>query len=675
LQHQQHFFSHLEGSGKKLPPTPTKPSNVNLGKKLLSTSGRQLPRPITCVEKTFCNKSYYNEDYNYAYHSQDNLQLEVSGINKLIKDRFTQMHIINDFPNYQKNMNEASQISYNNYDRTFVDSQMQDTYKLVEKYNYNAEYQPSFFQLTKNSFENIYNEPYQDNPSLKDTESLPIYEQQQIQQMIKKDCSNTLSYDQNNTHQSFESMITQKYINEHNKDEYSCGDKYQEKYMNQSFQNIENSTCNKQIMTDMITDIPTMYNNDKISTDNKYNDPMVSMHDEQYTKQYKHPSVSVKVLQDTYQNFYTKKKICADNVSYNEEDNTRYITQDNTDICTTNDPDQICNEYSNHLFEDSFKDDFEDQYNLNLCKNVDQARTNLSNLFIRVPVEQTNPNGYTSSKKEYQQLKNDQDTLIIGTDKKKLFKCDISPLLQQNLVILDCEDVKQKDSCINLLSSIDNCQPKKVSNELSSEEENNYLHNNKDSSIKNYIHKPEQYNAIIKNVTEHIDVTSIDKNSISTNFIRNKSHKEELFNNDEYQNKDSQLKYQSHKNEQSRQNHENLSNQHLIQPPQKPKFMCKESYTSNHFSDDNYIKKQTYSQSDRNNLLDSIADDSYSTDSYHIKDHKQTIYGQRNTMPQPISRAESYQRGYFKDQNGFNDNTEIIFGSTAIRGYNETIER
>ncbi|XP_076288063.1 unc-13 isoform X11 [Lasioglossum baleicum] len=78
LQPQQRPPSRQEGTGKKLPPTPTKPSNVIMSRKLASlpaTPSRQLPKTRTPSEESYY-KSDYNEDYNYAYRSQDNLPQE-----------------------------------------------------------------------------------------------------------------------------------------------------------------------------------------------------------------------------------------------------------------------------------------------------------------------------------------------------------------------------------------------------------------------------------------------------------------------------------------------------------------------------------------------------------------------------------------------------------------------
>lgn len=70
LQPQQRSMSRQEGTGKRLPPIPTKQSGA--GRKPLSlptTPGRQLPK-ARVTDETYYN---YNEDYNYAYRSQDNL--------------------------------------------------------------------------------------------------------------------------------------------------------------------------------------------------------------------------------------------------------------------------------------------------------------------------------------------------------------------------------------------------------------------------------------------------------------------------------------------------------------------------------------------------------------------------------------------------------------------------
>ncbi|CAG5083446.1 Similar to unc-13: Phorbol ester/diacylglycerol-binding protein unc-13 (Caenorhabditis elegans), partial [Cotesia congregata] len=100
-------LSRQEGAitGKKLPPTPSKPSNVLLNRKPLSlpaTPGRQLPRTRTPSEESYY-KQEYNEDYNYAYRSsQDNLEQESFEFQPLQDNHFV--------PDYQ------NQYPQNNYD-------------------------------------------------------------------------------------------------------------------------------------------------------------------------------------------------------------------------------------------------------------------------------------------------------------------------------------------------------------------------------------------------------------------------------------------------------------------------------------------------------------------------------------------------------------------------------
>ncbi|XP_011502744.1 PREDICTED: uncharacterized protein LOC105366116 [Ceratosolen solmsi marchali] len=195
-----------------------------------------------------------------------------------------------------------------------------------------------------------------------------------------------------------------------------------------------------------------------------------------------------------------------------------------------------------------------------------------------------------------------------------------------------------------------------------------------DNLSENYIQIPSHCNPILKNATNQNELSNIDLNTVSCNFlskskhfIPRKSNQEEFLesNNDSQLNSPSQI------------------NQHLIQSSQKQNFTIEDSYTVDNCTDDNYIKKESCSQLERKDSYDFMPHGNFSkpslriTESYYIKDHKQATCNQNITIPQPISRGESYQRGYFKNQQLIDD-TEITFGNAVIGEYktiNETLDR
>ncbi|XP_076643711.1 unc-13 isoform X6 [Halictus rubicundus] len=164
LQPQQRPPSRQEGTGKKLPPTPTKPSNV-ISRKLASlpaTPSRQLPKTRTPSEESYY-KSDYNEDYNYAYRSQDNLPQEtyIDSVYTEQSGYSQQAH-----PSAKSQYPDESQYapSYvppvdDQYDRPYQEPQTQDTYDQPYAENsYTDGYQTPYVQPNTQ----VYPDTYQD---------------------------------------------------------------------------------------------------------------------------------------------------------------------------------------------------------------------------------------------------------------------------------------------------------------------------------------------------------------------------------------------------------------------------------------------------------------------------------------------------------------------------------
>lgn len=134
----------------------------------------------------------------------------------------------------------------------------------------------------------------------------------------------------------------------------------------------------------------------------------------------------------------------------------------------------------------------------------------------------------------------------------------------------------------------------------------------------------------------------------------------------EPQRKDSQLSYQSQH-----------SSQHSVHS-QKPKLTRGDSYASDHFPEESYSRRSSYAQSTRKDSFSSTTQENFKppltrTDSYQNRGS----YGQNFSAPQPISRAESYQRGYFNDQKSVEE-PEVSLSNAVNDDYKmreESLER
>nr|XP_031836446.1 protein unc-13 homolog B isoform X8 [Nomia melanderi] len=203
LQPQQRPPSRQEGTGKKLPPTPTKPSNVIVSRKLVSlpaTPSRQLPKSRTPSEESYY-KSDYNEDYNYAYRSQDNLPQETY-IDSVYSDQtgYGQVH-----PPVKAQYTEDGQYgsSYapqvdDQYGHSYQESQTQDAYDQTYVQNsYKDEYQAPYVQPNTQ----VYPDTYQDVAYPNASQPNDQYTSQPNDQYAKPgvhDNYMTMGYEQNN---------------------------------------------------------------------------------------------------------------------------------------------------------------------------------------------------------------------------------------------------------------------------------------------------------------------------------------------------------------------------------------------------------------------------------------------------------------------------------------------
>ncbi|XP_058796060.1 putative uncharacterized protein DDB_G0282133 [Phymastichus coffea] len=131
---------------------------------------------------------------------------------------------------------------------------------------------------------------------------------------------------------------------------------------------------------------------------------------------------------------------------------------------------------------------------------------------------------------------------------------------------------------------------------------------------------------------------------------------------EKYKRKDSE---HSHYSYQSRLSDNSMCNSEL------QKFHRENSCDYEYNFDDSRNKRDSYVQINRNDSF--ITDDNdqpllIRSDSLRSTEHRRKSYGKNCSAPQPISRAESYQRGYFNDQEAV-DRTEIILGSATNSEY------
>ena len=745
LQPQQHSFVRTDGTRKKLPPTPMKQSNIVLGRKPVSlpaTPGRQLPRMKSPLEERYCPKSNYNEDYNYAYHSQDNLQQGVYSNNTYTDQSFNQLHITNTISDNYNKTSYASQLP-NLYEQPHFNTQKEDTYKSMETYSQNsyADHNEHYDQPCTGSYQHDYGHIFPDSTYPKVSESFSTHRNEKSQDVVMLESFFDKSYAQNNIEQSFQCIIekskqdnqyTEKYTEQfprsqnsdkdfyeiHPNDEYqgnlydndadqtqqntqykdkyldqssqdnifkekysdsSFTDKYyREKYDDQSYQDNQYPTYSESVSTTLydqttITDITINYDQfEENQYDHQHNSVTTTAYEEPCHDTYQQTPVSITLTQVNYQDS-NKKQDYTDYIPYSKEDT---IHENNHQ-----------NQYQEHKeqyddsYQDSYPNSFEDQYNGSTSSSTDQRKINVLELSVNTLRDQMKSNAYPMELGCFYPQKNIHDLSMLNLEKrKKLNDFDTSPPLQQKIDSSESRDNELKDSFETVVSSFDSSQPRKLFSEYSTAGESSSVLTTLASSPQNHTQVP----ILISNqIVNHNDETATKEDRSCENVVTNnknltrtESYQEEVMDDDEYpeilskqyQRKDSQLSHQSYQSHQSQ----------ISQNSQKPKLTHGDSYASD-FPEDTYDKKNSYTQLGRKDSDSSITDDNYTksvltrNDIYQSKEHRGSTYGQVFTQPQPISRAESYQRGYFRDQESIDD-TEIILGSAVNGEYRMTEE-
>lgn len=782
LQPQQRPMSRQEGgTGKKLPPTPTKPSSVILGRKPVSlpaTPGRQLPRTRTPSEESYY-KQDYNEDYNYAYRSsQDNLPQDTSYVdsvyadptvpsdtlvqqqqqrsygggakdiypgtvhvqdNQFVPGSYGSQQIDDQYAQQQVPFQEPDR-SQDQYDpnQTYIDNSYGDGYNQQQSYvpptsqiyQDTTTYQTNTYpkvsenldQLYDNSRGMVIDDNYQStvvgyNQNSIDYSQEPYKHDSYQKQAYKQDSFDDGSYKQDLYTEPYakdsydESYKQEPYIN-------TYGDSYKQDYLTDSFEqgtyqepykqdNSQYNGYSATVATSVYDDnVPTSIYDKNIATsvyddqysqnqyDNKYN-VTSSGYEQQQPYQDTHKLKSVPVSKDNFQEPYSQPVSIQQQQQQQDKNYQDYrvpYSKENELADYKNDYDDSYRDYpeqyGDEQYQESLQDSYDDQYKSSVpSSTADRRPSEVPELSVTTPRGQTRTNGYQSSESEYfypSQDEHEQVSALASSRRKKL-SAKRDTLLQQNTDSLESRDDELKDSFETAVSSVGSSQPRKGFSEYSTAGESSPI----PGTLVDSPHSTTQVASTLSNhVTSNSRVTTTAMVHGGTAIVNGKrplertdSYQEDVIDDEEYpeivpkepHRKDSQLSHQSQLSQHSTHS-------------QKPKLTRGDSYVSDHYNEDSYGsvgRRDSYVQHPRKDSYSSINQDGFKpplkrTDSYQKRDLTRSgNYGQNFTTPQPISRAESCQRGYFKDQDSIDD-TDIVL-SSAINGEykmrDETLER
>lgn len=686
-------MSRQEGTGKKLPPTPTKPSNVVVNRKLVSlpaTPSRQLPKTRTPSEESYY-KSDYNEDYNYAYRSQDNLpqdnsypanlygtqqdsldQARISG-----KNRHTDVSQDNQYAStYGGQLDDSYAYRQDSqtrdaYDRSYAQNSYKDEYRQTYAQDKNVDiYQKTYEEAT-------YPNASQANDQFYLTTVLPNDQYTNIsndryekgQEMIIENNYQVESYDRNNVQYQETYNRDDTYQKQYDGYDPSCGyvqnnvsNEYNQYQEYDSEYNISTSTDYQNTYQD------NTYNEVPVTTQDNYQDAYIKQQQGDYTSSYEVPYTKEETVPTTYQNDYQDR---YENYQEERYDESAYP------------------ESYQESYQDSYHDSYEERYKDGPAAVTERRQSEVPELSVTTPKGQTKTNGYPSSESEYlYNQENEQVSQIGASRRKKLGKREPSPLLQQNTDSLESRDDELKDSFETAVSSVESSQPRKAYSEYSTAGDSSPAAATLVDSPQSTTTQP--LTSMVNHVAsidDHVSgsgiitVTATVHSSTSAaangkRLARTDSYLEEAIEDEEEypeiiptepQRKDSQLSHQSQ-----------LS-QHSSTHSQKPKLTRGDSYASDHFPEESYSRRGSYAQPTRKESISSVAQEPFKppltrTDSYQ---NRGTGYSQNFGAPQPITRAESCQRGYFDDQETI-DEGEITLSNQVNGEYkmrDETLDR
>lgn len=698
-------MSRQEGTGKKLPPTPTKPSNVVVGKKptsLPATPGRQLPRTRTPSEEGYY-KSDYNEDYNYAYQSQDNLPQDnytenVYGETYLgLKDSYHQSYTADYTADTYNQGTGQGQGMYglgtdqyaHDYDQSGIQETTYPTQKTYDQsaLNYQEPYQDPYNQTGLDNYGDSIQTQYQE----------PQYQEPLVQNKIET------QYGKQTT-DNYQEQYPDQYDAQYNVPTSAV---YDQTNVSQGNYNQESSYDHNNVVSESYD--PNIYQ--------KPYEPVDESYHEKYMDQYNVPTSETFVDQG-YQESFGQETLPVTQGQYEDtyKQDDSYI-QDQYDGYK----ETYVSEAQSNFGQDSYKDDYDNRYqeyteqyddsyqesyqgSFDKYKEGDaeseRRQSEVPELSVTTPRGQTRSNGYPSSESEYfYPVQDNQEISLLGSSrKKKLARREMSPLQQQNTDSLESRDDELKESFETAVSSMGSSQPRRGFSEYSTAGESS-------PAAATLVDSPQGQNQTqsqglgqtITSVTIANHVASSQANGavVTTAVVHNGSviNGKRLARTDSYQTEMMDEEYQDvapgePRRKDSQLSHQSLASQQSIHSGQKPKLTRGDSYASDHMSrDDSYEnlnRKGSYAQSVRKDSYGSIhTQDGFKpplnrTDSYQQRElPRGGTYAQNFNAPQPISRAESYQRGYFKQQDSTED-TDIVLSNTVNGEYkmrDETLER
>ncbi|XP_017797575.1 PREDICTED: uncharacterized protein LOC108578708, partial [Habropoda laboriosa] len=720
LQPQQRPTSRQEGTGKKLPPTPTKPSSVVINRKLASlpaTPSRQLPKTRTPSEESYY-KSDYNEDYNYAYRSQDNLPQDTY-IDSIYSEQggYDQMHAPGKTQYAEDSQYGSSYTSQvdDQYSRSYQEPQTQDTYDQTYLQNsYKEEYQKPYVQQNTQVYQDTYqdvtypnvsepNDQYTSQPNdqyrktsrdmiIEDNYQVMGYDQNNVQYQERKTVPTYKEdtyqeqydgygvsvppsvYDQNNVTNTYNQYQQEQYDSQYN---INTSTGYQKDYPDTYNQDTYNTEAYSQETYNQDTYIQAPYNQETYNQEHQdtYNQ-------ETYNQQDTYNQVPI-TSQSNYEDTYTKpqKDYVDYEAPYSKEEPVSTTYKNEYQDQYQDYPDQYEESYHG-----SYQGSFEERYKESPAASTERRTSEVPELSVTTPRGQTRTNGYQSSESDYYFTSQEsQDASAALPRRKKLEKHEPSPLVQQNTDSLESRDDELKESIETAVSSISSIPQKKGISDYTTTADTS-------PAAPTLIESPQSTvqptTTMVNHVTANHDTTSITVTAMvhtttATNgkrLTRTESYQEEVTEDEEYpeiipkepQRKDSQLSHQSLLSQHSSQH-----SQHS-QHSQKPKLMRGDSYASDHFPEEAYSRRDSYAQPTRKDSFSSTTQEGFKppltrTDSYQ----KRGSYGQHFSAPQPISRAESYQRGYFKDQESIEE-PEVSLSNAVNDDYkmrDESLER
>ena len=567
------------------------------------------------------------------------------------------------------------------YQEPYKEDSYQEPYKKVDD-----SYQDSFTDSYKqDSFSESYKDSYPD--SYKQDSYPNTYKQDSFGESYKQD-SYTDSYKQDSYQESFPDSYKQdSYQEPYKQDSYQepyKQDPYEESYKQEPYKqdNSQYNGYNAKVSTSIYDEnvptsvyaknVPTSINDEQYTQnqyDNKYN---VTSSDYEQQQPYHGTPSSVPVsIQDNYQEPYREQKQSTTQQQDNYQDYQVPYSKEEDRENYKNVYDQGYQNYANDSYQESY-----DQYKD--AGSGDRRQSEVPELSVTTPRGQTRTNGYQSSESEYfyPEAQNGQISAIGSARRKKL-------MAKRDTDSLESRDDELKDSFETAVSSMGSSQPRKGYSEYSTAGESSPLPGT-------IVDSPQSTTQVASTLANH--VTSNSRVTITamvhggTAIVNGKrplertnSYQEDVIDDEEYpeivpkesHRKDSQLSHQSQISQ-----HSNHS--------QKPKLTRGDSYVSDHFNEDGYGsggrresfvgRKDSYASVNQEGFKPPLS----RTDSYQKRElTRGGSYGQNFTGPQPISRAESCQRGYFKDQDS-TDETDIVL-SSAINGEykmrDETLER